>query len=288
MAETFHAPAKVNLALRIFAPDNTGYHPLDTLFCAIDLSDALEITEGDAGIALHVTGFDAGTAERNLAYRAANEFYLATGIAPRIAIRLEKKIPAGAGLGGGSSDAAAVLRALDQMHGGVLPENDLFAIAARLGSDVPFFLCRSAFARATGRGEVIDEVPALPRAPMIVVAPAIAVPTVDAYRWLDEANAFSTPQDVEWKLPADWDDVAKNAANDFETVLFHKYPVLARYKQTLLDSGATLALLSGSGSALFAVYASENQRDGAVQRLAGTVRAPEAAIISTNSRVVQW
>lgn len=288
MADRLFAPAKVNLSLRIFAPDDTGYHPLDTLFCAIDLCDTIEIAEGDAGIALHVTGADVGATERNLAWRAAHEFYLATGIAPRVQIQLHKKIPAGAGLGGGSSDAAAVLRALNDTHGGVLPDADMFAIAARLGSDVPFFLCKSAFARATGHGELIEELPALPPAPMIVIAPATSVPTVAAYRWLDDARAFSEPQHEEWSAPADWGDVAKRATNDFEPVLFGKHPALAGYKKALLETGATSALLSGSGSALFAVYASEPERDGAALRLAGTVRASEAAIISTHSRVVQW
>lgn len=288
MTETFHAPAKVNLSLRIFAPDDTGYHPLDTLFCAIDLCDIITFADGEPGIALSVTGADVGSTERNLAWRAANEFYLATGLAPQLQIRLVKKIPAGAGLGGGSSDAAAVLRALNERHGGVLPDADMFAIAARLGSDVPFFLCKSAFAHATGRGELIEELPALPPAPMIVIAPAMSIPTVDAYRWLDEARAFSQPAAEAWSAPADWGDVAKCATNDFEPVLFSRYPALAGYRNALLETGAATALLSGSGSALFAVYASESERDGAVQRLAGTVRASEAAIISTHSRVVQW
>ena len=288
MAEQHFAPAKVNLTLRIFAPDQTGYHPLDTLFCAIDLSDTIEIREAEAGIELHVTGFDVGASEHNLAYRAANEFFLATGIAPRIEIRLDKNIPAGAGLGGGSSDAATVLRVLNQMHAGVLSDADVFAIAARLGSDVPFFLCGSSLAHATGHGELLQALPPLPRAPIIVVAPATGVATVDAYRWLDEDGGFSLPQNVTWNTPVDWNDVASKAANDFEPVLFRKYPVLATYRQALIDTGARIAMLSGSGSALFGVYESEIDRDGAARALAGTVRGSEAAIISTYSRVVQW
>jgi 4-diphosphocytidyl-2-C-methyl-D-erythritol kinase len=287
MAE-FFAPAKINPSLRIFAPDDTGYHPLDTLFCAIDLCDVLEIGAADRGISFDVAGLDAGPNERNLAFRAANEFFIATGIDPRVSIRLHKKIPAGAGLGGGSSDAATVLRALNQMHGGVLPEADELAIAARLGSDVPFFLCGSALAHATGRGELLQALPALPRAPLIVIAPATAVSTVEAYAWLDEERGFSNPRDVKWTQPQDWRDVARNAVNDFEPVLFGRHPALAEHKKTLADSGATIALLSGSGSALFGVYATEAERDGAVQQLAGTVRASQAAIISTYSRVVQW
>ena len=288
MADRLSAPAKVNLSLRIFAPDDTGYHPLDTLFCAIDLSDTIEIASGEKGITLDVAGPDVGPHERNLAYRAASEFFLATGLEPRVSIHLDKRIPAGAGLGGGSSDAAAVLRELNRMHGGVLPEADELAIAARLGSDVPFFLCGATLAHATGRGEQLRALPSLPRAPLIVIAPRVGIATVDAYRWLDEARAFSRPDDVQWTQPRDWSDVAQHAVNDFEPVLFARYPELAEHKEALIGSGATVALLSGSGSALFGVYGSENDRDGAARKLAGTVRASQAAIISTYSRVVQW
>lgn len=278
---THYAPAKVNLWLRIFAPDQTGYHPLDTLFCAVDLADEIRLSRGQ-GIALSVSGIDVGPVERNLAYRAALEFYRTTGIEPAVAIDLRKNIPAGAGLGGGSSDAATVLRALNELHDGVLPDADLFALAARLGSDVAFFLCGSPLAHATGRGEVLRGLPALPRAPMIIVVPDFAIGTADAYRWLDEARAFSQPGH---KIDAvsDWNDVAHYAKNDFERVVFEKHPTLADLRNALVDSGALIALLSGSGSTLFAVYASESERAGAAERLAGTVRASGATLISTNS-----
>jgi len=108
MSQTHYAPAKINLWLRVFAPDETGYHPLDTLFCAIDLQDELVMDEGE-GIELEVTGADVGPTENNLAYRAAQEYFLAIGEKPGVAIKLDKNIPAGAGLGGGSSDAATTL-----------------------------------------------------------------------------------------------------------------------------------------------------------------------------------
>jgi 4-diphosphocytidyl-2-C-methyl-D-erythritol kinase len=127
MTQTYYAPAKVNLWLRVFRSDHTGYHPLDTLFCAIDLSDRIEINPAAAGIQLHVLGADLGPPETNLAYRAALEYYHAIGAAPAIEMVLHKRIAAGAGLGGGSSDAATVLRALQQMHDHRLPEADLFA-----------------------------------------------------------------------------------------------------------------------------------------------------------------
>ena len=215
MTSTVFAPAKINLWLDVFPPDATGYHPLDTLFCAIDLADEIVIAIEHSGIDVMVTGADVGPAERNLAYRAAAEFFQAIQTTPRATIHFTKRIPAGGGLGGGSSDAASVLAALNALHESVVPPADLMAIAARLGSDVPFFLCGSPLAHATGRGEVLRGVPALPVAPLVLVVPPFGVATVDAYQALDAARAFSVPEHTR-ELPRSWDDVARTARNDFE------------------------------------------------------------------------
>jgi 4-diphosphocytidyl-2-C-methyl-D-erythritol kinase len=287
MPETIFAPAKINLWLRIFAPDETGYHPLDTLFCALELADRITLDRIEGPTTLEVVNAELGPTERNLAWRAADEFFRASGLEGGVAIHLDKRIPAGAGLGGGSSDAAAVLGALNHLHDGVLPQAELAAIAARLGSDVAFFLGGDPLAHATGRGELLQPLPALPRAPVIVLAPSFGIATADAYRWLDEARAYSEPQMLR-AVPRDWEAIAAGVANDFEQVVFARYPELARLKSKLLDSGALIALLSGSGSTLFGVYGSEAERDGALATLEGTVRASQAVIISTRSRVVQW
>lgn len=287
-ASVHAAPAKVNLWLHVHAPDETGFHPIDTLFCALDLCDTITIEPGGPGIELAVRGADVGPAERNLAYRAAAEFFRAANLTPAIRIQLDKKIPAGAGLGGGSSDAATVLRALNTRSGGIVPDADLFAIAARLGSDVPFFLCGSPLAHATGYGQQLHGLPALPRAPMLVIVPSFGVSTPAAYGWLDEAGVFSRANAGERDLPADWAAVARRAHNDFEHAVFAREPALRNYRDLLRDSGASIAMLSGSGATVFGVFVSESARDGAAARLAGTVRAAGATIISTCSRVVQW
>lgn len=262
----YHAPAKINLWLRIFAPDQTGYHPLDTVFCALELADVLTFENIDDGIDVVVRNADVGPTERNLAYRAALEFYQNTGLKPGIRITLDKNIPAGAGLGGGSSDAATVLRVLNELHDGVVSNDDLLAMAALLGSDVPFFLCGSSLAHATGRGEMLQALPPLPRAPLLVVTPEFGVSTPAAYRWLDEARAFRT-EVTEFSAPMDWNDVVGQATNDFERVLFARHPELQQLRDQLLESGARLAMVSGSGSALFGLYATEAQRDRAQQKL---------------------
>jgi 4-diphosphocytidyl-2-C-methyl-D-erythritol kinase len=276
-----YAPAKINLWLRVFPPDETGYHPLDTLFCAIDLSDEIEIKDAKPGINLEVRGADVGPHEKNLAYRAALEFFTATGISAALSIVLNKNIPAGAGLGGGSSDAAAVLMGLNEHYENPLPESDLMAMGARLGSDVPFFLCSSSFARATGHGEVLQGWNALPPAPLLLVLPHVSVKTADAYRWIDDAQAWSQPDQT--TAPAhNWEAVAQQATNDFERVVFDKQPALRTMHQALAGSGARIALLSGSGSALFGLYDSAGARDQALADLRD--KLPDARVIRAVTR----
>jgi 4-diphosphocytidyl-2-C-methyl-D-erythritol kinase len=227
------------------------------------LQDTLEIGDGE-GIQLHVAGADVGPIESNLAYRAAQEYFLAIGEPPRISIRLQKHIPARAGLGGGSSDAAAVLRALQERYQGALSETDLLALAARLGSDVPFFLCGSPLAHARGRGEMLTQVAALPRRAVLVIMPDFGVATRDAYRWLDETGKVQAG-DVPSTLPRDWQDVEKNAINDFEPVLFARYPALRELRDDLRRSTADIALVSGSGSALFGLFLDEAKATAAAR-----------------------
>ncbi|HEV7589378.1 MAG TPA: hypothetical protein VGO40_14775, partial [Longimicrobium sp.] len=163
------APAKVNLRLCILAREESGYHALETLLCAISLADQIVVTRGDAGIRLTVEGgVDVGPPGRNLAVRAAERFYREMGAAPAIDLHLTKHIPAAAGLGGGSSDAAAVLRALNALHGEPLPPAALLRMAIELGADVPFFVCGSPFALAWGRGERVMPLPPLPPLPVLV------------------------------------------------------------------------------------------------------------------------
>lgn len=266
-----NAPAKVNLWLRVFPPDATGYHPLDTLFCALDLADGIAIQPSDRGIELSVTGYDAGPGERNLAYRAAVDFYHTTRLQPALRITLQKKIPAGAGLGGGSSDAATVLRMLNDMHGHVLSGADLLAMAARLGSDVPFFLCGSSLAQARGRGEILRAMPPLPSMPVLLIKPPLSIATAAAYGWLDAERCWSEDERREVSAPLDWDDVAGRATNDFERVIFKRYPQLEAMRDSLREMGARIALLSGSGSALFGIFDTTEVRDRAAQRLPGSV-----------------
>jgi 4-diphosphocytidyl-2-C-methyl-D-erythritol kinase len=253
------APAKVNLTLRILARETSGYHQLETVFLALELCDVVTVAPGGRGIRLRVEGPDLGPVEENLAYRAAAGFLETAGGTGGVEICLRKRIPAGSGLGGGSSDAAATLRALSSLFPGRVDASRLQTLAGTLGADVPFFLANTPMALAWGRGERLFPLPPLPPAEVLVAVPPVAVRTPEAYRLLARARGGRTgpvtPAVHTLAALGSWDAMAKAAWNDFESVIFREIPELARLKDGLAESGSLLSLLSGSGSALFAVFA---------------------------------
>lgn len=276
MRERARAPAKVNLRLRVHEREPSGFHRLETLFCALELADEITIELGGgagpaADIRLEVDGPDLGPAEENLAVRAARRFLERAGLEREIAIRLRKAIPAGAGLGGGSSDAAAVLRALERLLPGVVDSADLRDLAAALGSDVPFFLRGDPLAWGSGRGDVLTAAPPLPSTPVLLLFPPFPISTVAAYRWLDDDRAAPAPSspglspDPGWPPagPRSWSDAARLAANDFEEPVYRRHPELRALRDLLAEAGALIAMLSGSGSAIFGIFSDEDLlRDG--------------------------
>jgi len=164
------APAKVNLFLRVFDRRPDGYHALETLFQAIDLADEVRLERVDAGVELVVVGADLGPSEENLAHRAASALLSAARVSGGVRIELTKRIPAGAGLGGGSSDAAAVLKGVAVLYEIPTGEGLLRGIAARLGSDVPFFLGRSPLAAGRDRGDVLEPFEPLEEMSLVLVS----------------------------------------------------------------------------------------------------------------------
>jgi 4-diphosphocytidyl-2-C-methyl-D-erythritol kinase len=269
---TLAAPAKVNLRLCILAREQGGYHALETVFCALSLADEVEVSRGGPGARLAVEGdVDTGPPERNLALRAAHAFYREIGRAPSVEIRLAKRIPSAAGLGGGSSNAAAVLRALNALEGEPLARIGLLRLAIELGSDVPFFLCGSPLALAWGRGERLMALPPLPRRPVLIAHPGVAMPTADAFREVAARRGDTyvpTPALIEADALADWDRIAALAVNDFEPVVARRIAVLDDGLAALRDAGARIALLAGSGSSIFGVFDDLPTRDAADTALA--------------------
>jgi 4-diphosphocytidyl-2-C-methyl-D-erythritol kinase len=288
---TLDAPAKVNLCLRVAAPRDDGYHPLSTVFCALDLADTVEVrTDPPDGPGLVVTFEpplqarpDLGDPSANLATRAARGFLERAGLpesaTPRI--RLTKRIPAAGGLGGGSSDAAAVLRAMDRLYPGAVDPHDLSAVAARLGSDVPFFLLDTALALATGRGERVRPLHPLPSRPVVLVLPGFGVATADAYGWLDTDRRSAPSSLPDPPAPTSWAGVAELAVNDLEPPVLARHPRLRDVRDALRDAGAGVALLAGSGSSVFGVFADEE----AARRAAATVGTADVrAVVVTATR----
>ncbi len=279
---TVDAPAKVNLFLRVLGRRADGYHELETVFQAVALGDRLVLTLTPSGIDLVVDGPDLGAPERNLAVRAARAFFDASDQPVGVRIELTKRIPAGAGLGGGSSDAAAVLRGLSALvPGGPGPEA-LERIGAALGSDVPFFLGASPLAIGRGRGELLESLEPLEERAAVLVLPPVHVATGVAYTALDEQRDTGIgPADTERRLPgaapSGWEDVAARAHNDFETVVPMRYPEVSRALAALSATGGRPTLLSGSGAACFSLFSEPEAAQRAAEDLSDTLRWPVVA-----------
>jgi 4-diphosphocytidyl-2-C-methyl-D-erythritol kinase len=249
----FSAPAKINLSLRVLRKREDGFHEIETLMAPISLADTLEIERRPSG------GLEFGCSDPslpadgdNLVVRAVHSFCSALRVGPHLRIQLTKRVPHGAGLGGGSSDAAATLLALDQLFETRLPRAELSRMAAALGSDIPFFIAQGA-AWCRGRGEIVEPC-ALDRAlPLLLIKPPFPVPTPWAYRaWRDSLEIPGIPYAPQ---RFDWGELV----NDLERPVFGKYLQLAEMKRWLLDQPETAgALMSGSGSTVFAVLREES------------------------------
>lgn len=250
------APAKVNLVLRVGARRRDGYHDLDTLMVPLDLADdvRVEIRRGCPGaVACRVPDRPDLDGPSNLAARAAEAFRRRYVTTDRVEITIQKRIPVTAGLGGGSSDAATVLRALARAYEVRDPEG-LLAAGLQVGSDVPFFLGRGP-AWATGRGERLTpaEVPTLDLVVLYPRDPSVSIRAADAYRWLDasrQSPASRLPLDA--RARARWTPSA--AVNDLEGPCLARHPRLAELEACLVGHGATAAIMSGSGPAVFGVF----------------------------------
>jgi 4-diphosphocytidyl-2-C-methyl-D-erythritol kinase len=264
-------PAKVNLVLRVGRRREDGFHELSTVFQAVGLYDRIEIRLTDGGIALEVSGPDLGPHPDNLAFRAARVVLEEANTPLGVKIHLEKRIPAGAGLGGGSSDAAGVLAAVNRLLGGPLSLDHLSELGARLGSDVPFFLGESPLAVGAGRGERLTPLPPLPTATVLVVAPPVHVSTAEAYNVLAEhrrqgSGDHALSIDTSMRA-ASWAEVWRSAANDFESVVPDLFPEVAEGLSALRELGADMAQLSGSGGACFAVFSKAGDAEAAREAL---------------------
>ncbi len=247
------APAKVNLLLRILAKEESGYHQLETLYSAVDLCDEILLHRTERGVSVEVVGPSVGPDEENLAYRAANALLEAAGLTTGVHVHLTKNIPVGAGLGGGSSDAGATLRALNTLLGEPCSASALLRIAGRLGADVPFFASGAGTALAWGRGERLVPIPGAPRLSVLLALPSLQIVTGEAYESLSVPESI-TPAILVLDALCRPETLAELAVNDFETSVFERHPELGKLREALQESGALAARLSGSGAALFGLF----------------------------------
>ncbi|NIM01540.1 MAG: 4-(cytidine 5'-diphospho)-2-C-methyl-D-erythritol kinase [Acidobacteria bacterium] len=262
------APAKINLTLRVLDRRADGFHELDTVFQTIDLSDTLELQPAD-GVTVTTDHPELQIDETNLAQRAALLLREAAECDQGVAIHLRKRIPLGGGLGGGSSDAAATLLGCTRLWELDLGLAELESVARRLGADVPFFL-HGGTARGTARGDRITRLEPFGERPLVLGMPPFAISTAEVFErasgWLTlPSNSVNFPAlfGHKWRQPNDLGLLD----NDLQEVVFEARPELRRFRERLLDEGASVALMSGSGSTVFGMFDEANVRDAALATL---------------------
>jgi 4-diphosphocytidyl-2-C-methyl-D-erythritol kinase len=281
--------AKINLGLKVLGPRHDGYHELRTIYQTVALSDRLEVSLASrrGSIELDCVHGEVPPGRGNLVYRAAELWRQARSTQRGIRLRLNKRIPSRSGLGGGSSDAAATLMALERLATPRLAPHRLAALAARVGSDAPLFIYGGRVL-GCGRGEEIYPLPDLPSRLCLIVFPEFTVSTAGAYREL----SLRLTQSGEWPRISEFGarphfplDQWGPAENDFEQVVFARWPGLAQLKRQFIQAGAETASLTGSGSALYAVFDSAEK----LLRAAGRV-PPEWKLFRTRtlSRREYW
>ncbi len=254
------AYAKINLGLRVVGKRSDGYHNIETIFHHINLFDELTLLPSPS-ISLSSTRRDLPSDSRNLCWKAVELLQKETRTRSGVSLHIAKSIPVGAGLGGGSSDAAAVLRNVPRLWNIAIPLKRLEDLALQLGSDVPFFL-RDESAYAAGRGEILHYFRLTLPYWIVLVTPGIDINTAWAYRELSKRKAPQGKRSSSSSASYDSDNANidfRSLKNDFERVVISAHPAIGEVKTTLLHNGAFFALMSGSGSSVFGLFEQEAQ-----------------------------
>ena len=265
--------AKINLDLRVLGTRSDGFHDLKTVFQSLALFDTVTVTARRGPFTITCDEPDIPTDRRNLVWKAASLLHrVSTGRTsePRgIAIDLRKRVPAEAGLGGGSANAAITLLALNALWKLDLDPNSLARIGARLGADVPYFLVGGT-ALGLGRGDDIYPLADMPPVHVVILRPGFGVATADAYSWYDEETRKPAREPVPRSIPPGWPVWAAMLRNDLEAPVVRHHPAIGRIRQSLIDAGASFAAMSGSGSAVFGLF----ERADAARRTANDLARP--------------
>ena len=266
MKFTLKAPAKINLYLKVVGGLPDGRHELLTVMQPVSVFDTLTITDETAGLSIACDD-ESLAGDDNLVLKAARAWFAAGGLPPRAGFKLEKRIPKSAGLGGGSSDAAAALLGLNALNKGLLPPERLLALARELGSDVPFFL-GGVTALCRGAGDLVEPRPDFPLLDYVLVNPGFEISTAWVYQQFDlqwtngqRIIKIEFPHRNSWS----WNEVL---VNDLEAVTLKAHPLLQEIKQELLSRGALVAMMSGSGPTVFGIFPGRRQAEEAAESLA--------------------
>ena len=267
---TLHAPAKINLTLRVGPRRDDGFHDVRTLLQSIALADTLKLTTRKGPFVLVTRTPGVPSDRTNLVWRAAELLWRAIGRTgdPRdVHARLEKSIPTEAGLGGGSADAAATLAGLNVLWEARRSRRDLARLGAELGADVPFFL-HGGTALGSGRGDELYPVDDVGRLGIVVIKPSFGVATAAAYGWVDEDRAANLPAAARAlpEIDVGWPTGPIRLVNDLEAPVARRHPMITEMVDALRREGAQGAAMTGSGSAVFGVF-SEAQAKRAARRL---------------------
>lgn len=266
MKEHLFAPAKINLCLHVLGKRPDGYHDLAMLMQSLDFGDTLEIelTDRPGEVTVLCAGVDLVDGDENIAAKAARRMLALSPKRVGVRIVIDKQIPVAAGLGGGSSNAAATLIGLNKLLELQLSREELMAEGVKLGADVPFFLFAER-AWATGIGDQLQSIPPLPAVWYVLVNPGISISTAWAYQNLGlTAPAILTKLP---RFPTTIDELVAILANDLERVTIKQYPLLAEIKEKLIKLGARGSLMSGSGATIFGLFTDEVQAVAAAETL---------------------
>lgn len=261
------SPAKINLCLHVVGQRSDGYHLLDTLMCSVGIYDNVQLIFDRKDISVSCSNPEIPEDETNLAYRAARLFRDAHPGSRGVAISIEKKIPAGAGLGGGSSNAGTVLLAMNRFYRNPFPSAELMRMGMEIGADVPFFIFRRP-ALASGIGEQLQAFNGLKKLPVIVVYPGIPLSTASVYKKLKYGLTKNEKKNRYFNFRAGEFQIPRDLVNDLDAPARALCPQIEKVKKALSRAGANGILVSGSGSSVFGLFAEQSRADAARKTLA--------------------
>lgn len=252
---TIEGNGKINLVLDVKGILPSGYHSVKLIMQEITLSDKISLDFGRSGVSLSCSSSEIPTDNKNIAFRAAELFYAETGISDGVHIHIDKHIPIEAGLGGGSTDGAAVLKAMNEHYGYPLSDDKLIELSTKLGADVPFFI-PGGTAVCEGIGEIMTPVESKIKLDLLIVKPDKGMSTPLAYRKLDESGYAHVNVDkvVSALENGDTSALYQSMGNVFEPVAEELVPEVAEIKKAMLSQGAKAAMMSGSGTAVFGIF----------------------------------